>query len=27
LNPEYKEAEENLQIAKASDQFRQQTHN
>jgi len=27
LNPEYKEAEENLQIAKASDQFRPQTHN
>jgi tetratricopeptide (TPR) repeat protein len=27
LNPEYKEAEENLQIAKESDQFRQQTHN
>jgi Tfp pilus assembly protein PilF len=27
LNPEYKEAEENLQIAKASDQFRKQTHN
>jgi len=27
LNPKYKEAEENLQIAKASDQFRQQTHN
>jgi tetratricopeptide (TPR) repeat protein len=27
LNPEYKEAEENLRIAKASDQFRQQTHN
>ena len=27
LNPEYKEAEENLRIAKASDQFRPQTHN
>jgi tetratricopeptide (TPR) repeat protein len=27
LNPNYREAEENLRTAKASDQFLQQTHN